>query len=101
LARILLRKKKAAQKFSIFIFFGGKDSFKYCENGGSVSVRAELLTSRDYQRVVASDPILKWNYTGKILSQEEKQKVLQTFVDYFDQCKIKRVFSEEIENLSS
>jgi len=51
--------------------------------------------------MVARDPILKWNDTGKTLTQEEKRKVLQKFFDYFDQRKIKWVFSDEIENLSS
>jgi len=51
--------------------------------------------------MIALDPILKWDDTGKILTQEEKQKVLQKFFDYFDQRKITWIFSDEIENLPS
>ena len=94
-------KRRLHESFQSPFFYGGRDSFTYYENGRSVTLWAELLAGRDYQRMVARDPILKWNDTGKTLTQEEKRKVLQKFFDYFDQRKIKWVFSDEIENLSS
>jgi hypothetical protein len=78
-----------------------RDSLRYYENGRSVTIWAELLARGKYQRMVARDPILKWDGNGKVLTQEEKQKVLRKFYGYFDQHKIRWVFSDEIEELSS
>ena len=95
------KKRRLRKSFQFPFFLGSRDSFTFYENGRSVTIWAELLANREYQRMVARDPILKWDDNGKILTQEEKQKVLQKFYEYLYQRNVKWIFSDEIESLSS
>jgi hypothetical protein len=97
------REKKRIEKSFGGAFFGWRfrDDLCYYENGRRVTLWAELLATKKYQRMIARDPILKWDDNGQILTPEEKQKVLGNFHDYLAQNRITWIYSDDMEKLYS
>jgi hypothetical protein len=97
-----LEKQRLRKSFQSPFFSGhGRDSFRYYVKGRSVDIWAEILLSKKYQRMVSRDPILKWNDSKEVLTEEEKREVLQKFYDYLEHRGKKWIYSDEMERLSS
>jgi hypothetical protein len=97
------REKRRFERSFSGAFFGWRfrDSLCYYENGRRVTLWAELLATGKHQRMIARDPVLKWDDNGQILTSEEKQKILGKFYDYLSRNRISWVYSDELEKLSS
>jgi hypothetical protein len=89
-------KRRLQKSFAkLFVRAYGRDTFRYYENGRSVNVNAELMTgSTGIDRVIYHQCPLKWNDTGQALTTEEREKVFQKVVAYFDEAGIKWKFSD-------
>jgi hypothetical protein len=96
-----LEKQRLRKSIQSPFFSGhGRDSFRYYIKGRSVDIWAEILTNQKYQRMVARDPVLKWNDNKQVLTQEEKQEVLQKFYDYLDHRGKKWIYADETKKFA-
>ena len=65
-----------------------RDSFRYYENGRSVTIYAEMMFGQ-FHRVIDRSCSLKWNDTQTELMVPEREKIFASLLEYFRRRKIR------------
>ena len=65
-----------------------RDSFRYYENGRSVTIYAEMMFGQIH-RVIDRSSSLKWSDTQSELTAPERERVFESLLEYFKRRKIR------------
>ena|ERR1035437_5459790 len=84
------RRKESFKR--IVICGDGRDAFRYYEKGSYVVIEAELMCG-GLDRLINRSCLLKWDDSGKLLSEEDTEQVFRNLCEYLNQKKVRWKFS--------
>ncbi len=93
--RCFIHKRNLLRSFARPIITGrGRDAVRYYENGRSVTVKAELMSGHNVDRLIYRHYPLKWDDTGEMLSSEDSRRVFRKICQHFDRKNVRWQFSD-------